>query len=117
MGSMAKVEKVLYGLPSSGWHWYSHLTGTLQTLGFKPARNDQDVFMHQNKAGSGDDYISCHNNDLLIVAENAQEVLDSLMIIYEVSNLGPPIYHLGCSYSKVVDEGEELMVHWQLHTH
>ena len=63
--------------------------------------------MHQNKAGSGYDYIGCHTNDLLIVAENAQDILDSLMKIYEVSNLGPPIYHLGCEYSKVIDEGEE----------
>ena len=69
------------------------------TLGFKPARYDQ--------AGSGNDYIGCHTEDLLIVAENAQKILDSLMKIYEVSNPGPPVYHLGCSYSKVVDKGEE----------
>ena len=55
-GSMAKVEKALYGLPSSGQNWHSHLAGTLWSLGFKPARYDQNVFMHQNKAGSGYDY-------------------------------------------------------------
>ena len=53
--SMAKVEKALHGLPSSGWNWHSHLAGILWTLGFNPARYDQDVFMHQNKAGSGYD--------------------------------------------------------------
>ena len=63
--------------------------------------------MHQNKAGSGYDYIGCHTNDLLIVAANAQEILDPLMKIYEVSNPGPPAYHLGCDYSKVINEGEE----------
>ena len=63
--------------------------------------------MHQNKAGSGYDYVGCHTDNLLIVAENAQEILDSLMKNYEVSNPEPPIYHLGCNHSKVVDEGEE----------
>ena len=106
-GSMAKVEKALYGLPSSGQNWHSHLAGTLQTLGFTPARYNQDVFTHQNKADSGYDYIGCHTDDLLILADNAQKILDSLMKIYVVSNPGPPVYHLGCDYSKVSDEGEE----------
>ena len=85
-GSMAMAEKALYGLPPSWQNWHSHLAGTLWTLGFRPARYDQDVFMHQNKAGSGYDYVGCHTNDLLIVAVNAQEFLDSLMEIYKVSN-------------------------------
>ena len=68
MGSMAKVEKALYSLSSSGQNWHPHLAGTLWTLGFNPARYEQDVFMHQNKAGSGYDYAGCHTDDLLIVA-------------------------------------------------
>ena len=65
------------------------------------------MFIHQNKAGSVYDYIGCHTNNLLIVAVKAQEILDSLMKIYEVSNLWSPIYHLGCDYSKVIHKGEE----------
>ena len=38
---------------------------------------------------------------------NAQEILDSLIKVYEVSNPGPPAYHLGCNYSKVIYKGEE----------
>ena len=68
---------------------------------------NQDVFMYQNKAGSGYDYVGCHTDDLLIVVKKAQEILDSLMKIYEVSKPRPPVYHLGCDYSKVFDEGEE----------
>ena len=55
--SMVKVEKALFSLPSSGQNWHSHLAGTLGTLGFTPARFYQDVFMHQNKVGSGYDYM------------------------------------------------------------
>ena len=29
------------------------------------------------------------------------------MTIFEVSYLGPPVYHLGCNYSKVIIKGEE----------
>ena len=103
---MTKAEKALSGLPSSGLNWHSHLAGTLWTLGFKPARYDQDVFLHQNKAGSSYHYISCYTDNLLLVEENAQEILDFIKKIYEVSNPRPPIYHLGCNYSKVV-KGEE----------
>ena len=71
--------------------------------------------MHQNKADSGYNYVGCHTDDLVIVTENDWEIIDSLMKIYEVNYLGPPLYHLGCNYSKVVDEGGEL-VHWQLYT-
>ena len=105
--SMAKVEKALYGLPSNGQNLPSHLAGIFLTLGFKPARYDQDVFMHQNKAGSVYDYIGCYADELLIVAVSAQKILDSLMSIYEVRYLGPPVYHLGCNYSKVIIKGEE----------
>ena len=90
-----------------GGIWHSHLAGILQTLGFKPAKYDQNVFMHQNKAGSGYDCIGCHTDYVLIVAVLSQEILDSLMKIYEVSYLEPPIYHLGCNYSKVIIKGEE----------
>ena len=103
---MAKVEKALYGLLSSGWLWHSHLAGTLWTLGFKPARYDQDEFLHQIKVGSVYDYVSCHTNYLIVVV-STQEILDSLMKICKVHNLGPPAYNLGCNYSKVVNKGEE----------
>ena len=63
--------------------------------------------MHQNKADSGNDYVGCHTDDLLIVPVDAQEILDSLTKIYMVSNLGPPAYYLGCNYSKVFNYGEE----------
>ena len=64
IGSMAKIEKAHYGLPSRGQNWHSHLAETLQTLEIKPARYDQDVFVCQNKVGSGYDYVSCHTDDL-----------------------------------------------------
>ena len=63
--------------------------------------------MHQNKVGSGYDYISCHIYNSLIIVANAQEVLNSLMEIYEISNQGPHAYHIGGDCSKVVDNGEE----------
>ena len=63
--------------------------------------------MHQNKVSSCYDYV-CHHTDVsLIVAANAQEIIDSSMKFYEVRNPGPPAYHLGCNYSKVFDEWEE----------
>ena len=114
--SMAKVEKAFYSLSSSGQNQHFYLAGTLWNLGLKPARYDQDVFMHQNKVGSGYDYVSCHTNDLLIVVVNAQEVLDFLMKIYEVRNPGPPAHYLGCVITAKLLTRGGMLLHWQLHT-
>ena len=112
--SMAKVVRALYSLSSSGWNWHSHLAGTLLSLGFKPARYDQDVFMHQNKAGSGYDYVGCSTDNLLIAAMNAQEILNSLMKIYEVSYL--PLTTLDVIIAKLSMRGRNFGVLAAPHT-
>ena len=62
-----------------------------------PMKFDQDLFLCQNKAGFGCNYTSCHTDDLLIAADNAQEILDSLMKVKKVTNLGPTIYYHRCA--------------------
>ena len=43
--------------------------------------------MNQNKECTNYDYIGCHTNDFLIMAMDAQDIIDSLMKIYEISKL------------------------------
>lgn len=78
-GWMAWEGKVLYDLPSSGCNWHIHLAGTLRTLGSKPWRYVKDAFMRINKACDGYNYVGCHTDDLLIMARDAQQILEQLM--------------------------------------
>ncbi len=110
-GSLARVGRALYGLPTSGRNWRYHLADTLRGMGFTPTRYDNDVWMRarRDKDGMliGYNYMGCHTDDLMIVAEDAQSIMDQLTAVYEVAKPGPPSYHLGCNYSKETMDGKD----------
>ena len=101
-GSMATVEKALYGLPTSANRWHQHLAETLRQLGFTPSWYDQDVWLilRKGKSSPGYDYIGTHTDDLMIVAKDPQMYMTALQKVYEIKNIGPPKYHLGCDYEQ-----------------
>ena len=61
--------------------------------------------MEANEACDGYDYISCHSDDLLIMARDTQRILEQLMEHYEMSKPGLPKY-----YSIIASEDGEFWV-------
>ena len=107
-GCLAKIERALYGLPTSGQNWHIHLDETLRGMGFKPTRYDPNVYMRSNKDSSSYDYLGCHTNDITVMAKDAQAVIDQLMRSYEITKPSLPVYNIGCTYSKEVVKGREM---------
>ncbi len=113
-GSLARVVRALYGLPTSGPNWRYFLANTLHGMGFTPTRYDNDIWMRaqRDKDGMliGYDYMGCHTDDLMIVAEDAQSIMDQLTAVYEVAKLG-------CNYSKeTVEDKDYWFVSSKTHT-
>ncbi len=108
-GSLAKVVRALYRLLTSGWNWHYCLADTLCSMGFTQTRYDNNVWMRvqRDKNGMlvGYDYIGCHTDDLMIVAEDIQSIMDQLTTVYKITKLGLPSYHLGCNYSQETVDG------------
>ena len=65
-GDLMGVIKALYGLPTSGNRWHSHLSHTLREMGFKPTRFDPDVWIRGRDVGY--DCIGTYTDDVFVVA-------------------------------------------------
>ncbi len=98
VGSLATVEKALYGILTSANRWHAHLSDTLLQMGFKPSWADSDVWMRQN--GQGYDYVGTHTDDLMVVSKDAKAIMDALSKVYTIKKVEAPKFHLGCDYKK-----------------
>ena len=95
-----EVIKALYGLPTSGNSWHSHLSHTLREMVFKPTNFDPDVWIRGRKGGY--DYIRTNTNDVLVLAVKPTSIFDKLKENYIIKDFVPPKFHLGCDYAKVI---------------
>ena len=106
-GSLATVETALYGLPTSANKWHAHLAGTLLSMGFKPSRYDNDVWLRPDGKKSYD-YIGTHTDDLMVVSHHAADIMETLRKTYTIKTVEPPRFHLGCDY-KQTEAGDWLV--------
>jgi hypothetical protein len=99
LNACAKVEKALYGLPTSANRWHAHLADSLRGLGFVPTRYDADIWIRPN-AKNKDlyDYVGSHTDDLMVVSSDPKEIMDQLQKIYTIKKIQEPSFHLGCDY-------------------
>jgi hypothetical protein len=110
-GSLAKIVRELYGLPSGGRVWHVHLQKNLRKMRFKQKCFDPDVYMQSNNDDTGWDYLGVHTNDVTCVSSDAQGVMDELMKTYDIKKVAEPTYHLGCGYKKLAEDG---MDYWNV---
>ena len=101
-GRKALIVRALYGLKSAGASWRSYCAQVLrETLGFKPCRADNDVWMRQAINASGEkywEYLLVYTDDFLCVSKKAKETLLELgKYIKLKSEPCPPDQYLGAS--------------------
>ncbi len=86
---MAKFARALYGLPKSGQNWHYYLADILYGMGFTLTKYDNNIWMtlQRDKATISISYndMGCHMDDLMIVAEDAQLIMDQRTAVYEVA--------------------------------
>ena len=87
------IVKSLYGLKTSGARWHEALSATLRQHKFLPSKADPDIWMRKNKKSY--EYIVVYVDDLLLIGQDAQNVLKVITSVYLVKGKSFPSYHLG----------------------
>ena len=93
-GTLLEVVKVLYGLPTSGNMWHSHLSHTLRVIVFKPTRFYPYVWIRGREGGY--DYIGAHTDDVLVLAVKPTYIFNKLKKMYTIKAFIPLKVHLSC---------------------
>ena len=75
------IRKALYGLASSNAHFHDHLADTFRSLGFKPTRFDNDVWIRLFSDGNSYEYICTHVDDFYIFPHKPQLVMDQITAV------------------------------------
>jgi hypothetical protein len=114
VGKVALIYRALYGGKAAGKDFRNHLRSCMRHLNFISCPADPDVWMRPAKRSDGSDYyeyILLYTDDILIVSENAEEVLRKDIGRYfalKEESIGPPKIYLGGSVRKVtLDNGVE----------
>jgi Reverse transcriptase (RNA-dependent DNA polymerase) len=92
------IFKALYGLRSSGLCWYQRFSDVLRAIGFKPTRDEAEIWMRENDGLY--EYIAIYVDDLFIGARDPGSITKELSEIhkFKIKGVGPLTYHLGCDY-------------------
>ena len=70
------IFKALYGLKSSGVRWHEKFADTLRSMGFKPTRAEDDIWIRD--AGDCYEYITVYVDDLLVAAKDPEAIIKIL---------------------------------------
>ena len=98
------IFKALYGLKSSGVRWHEKFADTLRSMGFKPTRAEDDIWIRD--AGDCYEYIAVYVDDLLVAAKDPEaiiKILESVPYNYKLKGSGPIKFHLGCDFFRDAD--------------
>ena len=98
------IYKALYGLKTSGAAFHARFAETLRSMGFKPSKNEPDVWLHP--AGNHYEYICVYVDDLLIMMKDPEKFTNELQSAphnYILKGVGPPTYHLGGDFYRDED--------------
>ena len=104
------VEKVLYGLKTSGAEWHYKLADNLRSMGLRTA--DTDLWMCDR--GDYYEFIAVLVDDLLIFTREPNKVIEPLrkVFMYELKGLGSPEYYSGADVKYDEECGK-----WEMPSH
>ena len=103
-GHTFMILKAQYGLKSSGRRWHERLFDVLISMGFKPSKAEEDIWMRD--MGDHYEYIASYVDDLAIASKNPQAIIDALEGAphnFKLKGTGPMTFHLGCDYFRDAD--------------
>jgi hypothetical protein len=103
-GHTFMILKAQYGLKSSGRRWHERLFDVLISMGFKPSKAEEDIWMRD--MGDHYEYIASYVDDLAIASRNPQAIIDALEGApnnFKLKGTGPMTFHLGCDYFRDAD--------------
>ena len=107
-GKVMILEKAVYGLKSAASAWRQTLAKTLDDLGYKPSRADENLYQREATGKNGDKYyewLLVYVDDLMCVSEKPQDTMTGIAKVYELrDSVKPPDRYLGANVGK-----------WQLH--
>jgi hypothetical protein len=102
VGKTALIWRAIYGGETAGRDFRNHLRSCMRHLDFVSCPANPDVWMRPAKRSDGSDYyeyILLYTDDLLVLSENAEQVLRNDLGRYftlKEASIGPPkIYILG----------------------
>ena len=97
------IVKALYGLRTSGARYHERFADTLRDLGFKPCKNEPDLWMRD--AGDHYEYVCVYVDDLLAIMKEPEKFFKTLTETYKYKLKGveAPQYHLGGNYFRDPD--------------
>ena len=101
-GRVGIIYKGLYGLKSSGARWSEHFADTIRTMGWRPSKAENDVWMRDTDYGY--EYLAVYSDDVLVASKNAKGVMDELQKTYILKGVGIPDYYLGAEYGRIKAE-------------
>ncbi|HEY9706866.1 MAG TPA: reverse transcriptase domain-containing protein, partial [Oculatellaceae cyanobacterium] len=93
------IQKVLYGLQTSGARWAERLADSLRAQGFTSSYTDAAIWMKDK-----DDhweYICVWVDDMLIISKDTDSILKELEKEYTLKGVGEPKYYLGADMKQV----------------
>ena len=108
-GHTFMILKAQYGLKSSGKRWHDRLFDVLLSMGFKPSKAEEDIWMRD--MGDHYEYVACYVDDLAIASRNPQAIIDALEgdpNNFKLKGTGPMAFHLGCDFFR--DENGTLCI-------
>jgi len=88
-GRRVIIVRALYGLKSSGAAWRSHLSNTLQHLGYTSSLADPDVWFRPAKKSNGFEYyeyVLVYVDDLLVLSHQADITMKLLEDFYRLKD-------------------------------
>jgi Reverse transcriptase (RNA-dependent DNA polymerase) len=75
-GQLLVIERVLYGLRSSGASWHEQVADTLPDMVYDPCRADPEVWLEDWDTNY--EYVFVHVDDLMAIGKNPIEVFNTL---------------------------------------
>ena len=106
-GQIVLVVKALYGLKTSAAAWWKCFADKLRSMGFRSSLADSNVWLKprydHHKTCIGYDYIACHVDDFIILADRPEIYMAELRKEYVIKNESSfdETYYLGLDVTKL----------------
>lgn len=93
---VCRLSKSLYGLKQAPQAWYKRLTTFLGSMGFKPTRSDNSLFVLRQ--GQESAYLLLYVDDIVLTVTSSillRRIISTINVEFTLKDMGPLHYFLG----------------------